>query len=170
MRTFLTINGAPVLGFGGWLCIPAAALHILCIWGGGAWYRALGAGEMLARAAERGSIMPHLLAGGIACALMIAATYAIAAATLVSGRGIQTRLPSMGLVLSTICVVLLVRGLLIFVPGVWRPDLAGDYRHYSSMIVLVMAAVFIFGTWQAWPYVGSIAATSKRSSEGDIAA
>lgn len=47
----------------------AAALHIAIIVGGPAWYRLFGAGEKMARWAERGHPAPALLTAGIALAL-----------------------------------------------------------------------------------------------------
>lgn len=163
MRSYLSINGAPILGFAAWLCILASALHVLCIWGGAAWYRALGAGEGMARAADRGSIVPHLIAAGIALIPFVWAIYAIAAANRFSGHGIQARLPFIRSVLCAITVVLLLRGAFIFVPDLWRPDLSADFKFYSSLAVLVMAAAFGFGTWQAWPALSPAKANSDTS-------
>jgi hypothetical protein len=150
-RSYFTINNAPVLASAGWMCILAAALHFGCIWGGADWYRTLGAGEGLAQAAEQGSWVPHAFAFGIGAVLIVWATYAFAVSNRISGFGIRARPPFPRLILSAICLVLLGRGLLIMVPDLWRPDLSGTFKFTSSMVVLIMAATFILGTWQAWP-------------------
>ena len=46
--------GSTWLLIGGGLSVVAALLHIACIFGGPDWYRFLGAGEGMARAAARG--------------------------------------------------------------------------------------------------------------------
>jgi hypothetical protein len=152
-HSYFAINGAPVLATAGWMCIVAAALHFGCIWGGAEWYRTFGAGEELARAAKQGSWVPHIFAGGIGAILLISAAYAFAAANTMSGFGIQASPPFPRLILSAICAVLLGRGLLIFVPDLWRADLSETFKFRSSVVVLIMAATFIVGTWQAWPHL-----------------
>jgi len=147
------INGAPVLASAGWMCVLASALHFGCIWGGPNWYRTFGAGERIARAVEQGSLVPHGIAAGIGTLLIVCATYAFAGASHVSGLGIQARPPFLRLVLCAISIVLLSRGLLICVPDLWRPDLSETFKFRSSAVVLVMAATFIGGTWQAWPHL-----------------
>jgi type IV secretory pathway VirB6-like protein len=107
----------------------------------------------MARAAEHGSWVPHGIAAGIGILLIVCATYAFAGASRVSGFGIEARPPFHRLVLCAISMVLLSRGLLIFVPDLWRPDLSETFKFRSSVVVLVMAATFIVGTWQAWPHL-----------------
>ena len=152
-HSYFTTDGAPVLATAGWMCIVAAALHFGCIWGGAEWYRTFGAGEQLARAAEQGSWIPHIFAGCIGASLIVSAIYAFGAASNISGFGIQVRPPFPRLVLSAICAVLLGRGLLIFAPDLWRADLSETFKFRSSAVVLIMAATFIIGTWQAWPHL-----------------
>ncbi len=70
----------PWLIAGGALSSAAAMLHLAMIGGGSEWYRFFGAGEPIARAAARGSLIPALFAVGIACLLGIAAAYAFSGA------------------------------------------------------------------------------------------
>jgi len=56
----------------------AALLHLAVIVGGPDWYRLFGAGERMARAAERGAVFPVLLTVGIAMACFIWSAYAFA--------------------------------------------------------------------------------------------
>lgn len=74
----------------GALSTLAAVLHLCVIVGGPSWYRFFGAGEGMARAAERGSATPALITLVIALVLTIWALYAFSGSGLVcrcSGRG-----------------------------------------------------------------------------------
>jgi len=126
------------------LSLLGAAVHIACIFGGPDWYRALGAGEAMAQAAARGSPVPGLLTAGIAVILLIWAAYALSSAALIP------RLPLLALAMLAITAVLAGRGLFIFVPDGWRPDLSLMFKFWSSLFVLAMALCFAIGTWQRW--------------------
>lgn len=128
----------------GMMSLTASLLHLATIVGGPAWYRFFGAGEAIARAAERGSIAPALIACGIAAMLAIWAAYAFSAA------GIVPRLPLLRTALVVICMILLARGLAIAAPGLWRPDLTLTFKLWSSAIVLVTGLCFSAGTWLSW--------------------
>ena len=67
----------PWLIAGGWLSLAVSALHIGCILGGPDWYRFFGAGEQMARMAERGEAYPTMVTLGIAAILAIWAAYAL---------------------------------------------------------------------------------------------
>lgn len=126
------------------LSLLGAALHIACIFGGPDWYRAFGAGEPIARAAERGSPIPALLTLGISMVLLAWTALALSAAALLP------RLPLLPWALLAIIAVLSARGALIFVPDMWRPDLSFAFKFWSSLFVLAMAACFAIGTAQRW--------------------
>ena len=123
----------------------AALLHLAVILGGADWYRWLGAGEPMARAAARGALFPALITVAIASVCAVWALYAFA------GAGLLRRLPLMRLVLVLISLGLLGRGLAILAPEAWRPDLTYTFKLWSSLAVLALAACFALGTWQAWP-------------------
>jgi hypothetical protein len=136
----------PWLVVGGCLSLVAAALHVACIVGGPDWYRFFGAGEEMARAAERGFWAPHLMTLGIAAILAIWAAYAFA------GAGLIRRLPLMRTALVAISAVYLLRGLFVFSPALFdRPDLSSAFMLWSSLIVLVYGIAYAIGTWRAWP-------------------
>lgn len=138
----------PWLVVGGWLSLAAAALHLGVIVGGSTWYRSFGAGEGIARAAERGSWTPHLMAAGIAAVLALWALYAFA------GAGLIRRLPLMRTALVAISAIYLLRGLVIvYPPAMGRPDLSSDFMPWSSLIVLGYGLVYAVGTWRAWPHL-----------------
>jgi hypothetical protein len=132
----------------GSLSLIAALLHLAIIVGGPDWYRFFGAGEAMARAAERGSWIPALITLGIAVLLTISAAYAFAAA------GAIRRLPLMRTALVAISAIYLARGLFVLDPGAFaRPDLSPGFMLWSSMIVLVYGLTYAVGTWRAWPYL-----------------
>lgn len=129
----------------GWLSLAASALHIACIFGGGPWYRALGAGEGMARLAERGDWRPAVITAGIALVLLVWAAYAFA------GAGMMRRLPLQRLALVAISAVLLLRGSVMFYPSAFRrPDLSEEFILWSSVIVFAFGVTFAVGTWRAW--------------------
>lgn len=139
------LNRNPWLMAAGIATLAAAALHVACIVGGPDWYRALGAGEPMARAAERGSATPTLITAVIATILALWAAYAF------SGAGFVARLPLLRLGLVAITAVLLLRGLVLFYPPLLRrPDLSGSFILWSSLIVLALGLLYAIGTWQAW--------------------
>lgn len=130
---------------GGCLSLAAAALHVACIFGGPDWYRFFGAGEPIARAAERGSWVPHLMTLGIAAVLSLWAAYAF------SGAGLIRRLPLLRTGLVVISAIYLVRGAMLFMPETFdRPDLSPAFMFWSSLVVLVYGIVHAVGTWRAW--------------------
>ena len=134
----------PWLIVGGCLSLAASLLHIGCIIGGPAWYRFFGAGEGMARAAERGDIYPALVTLAIAVLLAIAAAYAFA------GAGMIRHLPLMRTALVVITAVYLLRGLMI-IPIAITPAVQSPFNIWSSLIVLAYGIFYAVGTWKAWP-------------------
>ena len=135
---------------GGWMSLAAAVLHIACIFGGPDWYRFFGAGEPIARAAERGSWVPPLMTLGITTVLAIWAAYAFA------GAGLIPRLPLMRAALVAISAIYLARGLVVLHPSLLnRSDLPAAFMLWSSLIVLVIGIVYAVGTWRAWPLLSA---------------
>jgi hypothetical protein len=140
----VTVRSSWLLAGGG-LSLAASLLHVGCIFGGAFWYRFLGAGEGMARAAERGSIRPALITALIAAVLAAWAAYAF------SGAGLIGRLPFLKAALVTITVVYLLRGMVLFVPSaLGRPDLSPGFLFWSSLIVLAVGLIHAVGTWRTW--------------------
>jgi hypothetical protein len=138
----------PWLVVGGCLSLAASVLHLACIVGGPDWYRFFGAGEALARAAERGEWMPALLTLAIAALLAIWAAYAFA------GAGLIRPLPLMRIGLVLVSLIYLARGLFVLSPAAFsRPDLSPQFMFWSSLVVLVIGIVYAVGTWRAWPHL-----------------
>ena len=137
-RTWLTTAGC--------LSLAGSLVHVATIFGGPDWYRFFGAGEPIARAAERGSWVPAALTSVIAAVLGIWAAYAFAAA------GLMRRLPLMRTALVIISAIYLARGLMVLAPSTFnRPDLSPAFMLWSSLIVLVFGVTYAVGTWLAWP-------------------
>ena len=132
------------------MSLAASVLHIACIFGGPDWYRFFGAGEPIARAAERGSWVPPLMTLAIASILAIWAAYAFA------GAGLLRRLPLMRTALVAISTIYLARGLMVFYPPLMgRSDLSSAFLLWSSLIVLAIGIAYAVGTWRAWPSLSS---------------
>jgi hypothetical protein len=141
-------DGRRWLILAGWLSLAGAFIHIAAIVGGPDWYRFFGAGEAIARAAERGSWVPALMTTGIAAVLALWAAYAFA------GAGLLRRLPLMRVALVAISGIYLLRGAMIFMPATFnRPDLSPAFMFWSSLIVLIYGIVYAVGTWRAWPHL-----------------
>lgn len=144
------MSGNGWLVAGGWLSLAASALHLVCIVGGPRWYCFLGAGERMAKAAERGEWRPAIVTAGIAAVLALWAAYAFA------GAGVIGRLPLMRPALVAISAIYLARGLVLVMPtAMRRPDLSAGFLMWSSLIVLVFGLVYAVGTYRAWPFLSN---------------
>lgn len=135
----------PWLVAGGILSALAAVLHLAVIAGGPDWYRFFGAGEEMARMAERGLLRPTLYTIAIASILGIWSAYAFA------GAGLLRRLPLIRTALVAISAIYLLRGLTLIPLALLRPDLLDPFALWSSLIVLVYGICYAVGTWRAWP-------------------
>jgi hypothetical protein len=130
---------------GGTLSALAAFLHVGIIFGGPGWYRFFGAGEAMARAAERGSARPVIVTIGIAAILFAWAAYAF------SGAGLIPRLPLLRTALVAISAVYLARALAPLPILLLRPERMNAFWLWSSAIVLVYGLAYAIGTRAAWP-------------------
>lgn len=136
-RTWLIVGGV--------LSAIAAVAHLAVIAGGPDWYRVFGAGEGMARAAERGELRPTLITIGIAVMLFVWAAYAF------SGAGLIPRLPLLRTGLVAISAVYLLRGFAPVAILLFRPGLMSPFVWWSSGIVLVYGLGYAIGTYVAWP-------------------
>lgn len=135
----------PILVAGGVLSAAASLLHLAVIVGGPSWYRFFGAGESMARMAERGAVAPTLITMGIAAVLAIWAAYAFA------GAGLIPRLPLVRTALVLISAVYLLRGLVLIPAFFLNPGAVTPFVLWSSLIVLVYGVCYAVGSWIAWP-------------------
>lgn len=117
----------------------ASVAHLLCIPGGAAWYRTMGAGEHMSSAVERGEMRPHLIALAIATVLAGWAVFAL------SGAGVIGRLPLLRPVLVAVAAIYLLRGLAL--PAMLRlmPDRTRRFLMVSSLVVLVIGVLHLIG-------------------------
>jgi hypothetical protein len=134
----------PWLVVGGCLSAAAAILHLGVIAGGPDWYRFFGAGEGMARMAERGLAFPALVTAAIAAILFLWSAFAF------SGAGIIRRLPLLRVGLIAIASIYLLRGIALIPALLMRPDLIGAFDWWSSAIVLVFGLVHAIGIWRGW--------------------
>lgn len=131
------------------LCTFAAALaHLGCIAGGPRWYRAMGAGPRMVRAAERGHWKAPAMTLGIAAVLALWGAYAWSAAGLIPG------LPLQGVILPVVAAVFLARGLLFPRLKPLFPGNSNAFWYLSSGICLVIGLLYVVGLWQAWSHTG----------------
>jgi hypothetical protein len=137
--------GRALLIAGGGLSVAAAALHVAVIFGGPDWYRFFGAGEAMARAAERGSWQPVAITLGIATILAIWAAYAF------SGAGLIRRLPLLRTGLVVISAIYLLRGLVLPHAMIFMPDVVTPFLIWTSVIVLAYGIAYAAGTILHWP-------------------
>jgi hypothetical protein len=130
------------------LSAAAAILHLAVIAGGPDWYRFFGAGEEMARMAERGSPVPALVTLAIATVLAAWSAYALSAA------GKIRRLPLIRTALVAITAIYLLRGLVLVPVLALSPGQVDAFTLWSSLIVLVYGILYAVGTWRAWPQLG----------------
>lgn len=128
------------------MSVAASLLHLACIFGGPDWYRFLGAGEKIARMAERGHWYPPVIGLVITAILASWAAYAFSAA------GKIFRLPLARTALIAIAFVLVVRSAFAFIPAAWPPEnWTLPFVATTSAICFILGACFAVGTWRAWP-------------------
>ncbi len=136
--------GSPWLLTGGVLSGIAALLHLGCIAGGPSWYRFFGAGERMARLAERGSSQPAIITIAIALMLVTWSIYAL------SGAGLIPRLPLLRTALVIICAIYLLRAAALPLMLARMPDRGTTFLVVSSLIVLVFGLVHLIGIVTSW--------------------
>ena len=135
----------PTLVLAGAGSLAASILHLACIAGGPGWYRALGAGEQMARMAARGHWYPTVVTLGIAAFLCVWALYAW------SGAGLIRRLPLLRPGLCAVTGVYLLRAL-AFVPlKDFFPGNSAAFWYWSSGVCLVLGLLHALGLRKAWP-------------------
>ncbi|RQP24641.1 hypothetical protein [Piscinibacter terrae] len=121
-----------------------ALLHVACIVGGPAWYRFFGAGERLAKAAERGEWWPAIATMGITLVLLAWSAYGLSAA------GVLPALPLLRAGIVAITAVYLLRGLILFPVMVLKPSALTPFVVWSSLICLGYGLVHLWGVVQVW--------------------
>lgn len=133
----------------GALSALAAFAHLGCIVFGAPWYRALGAGEWIARAAEAGDPYPTSITLAIAAVLGLWSLYAF------SGAGLMRRLPLLRTALCAITAVYLLRGSVLPPVMAAFPGRSAAFWWWSSGICLGIGLVHLVGLIQVWPTLRS---------------
>lgn len=134
------------------LSAAAAVLHLACIYFGAPWYRALGAGEDMARLADAGSAYPATVTVFIAAILLVWSLYAL------SGAGVIRKLPLLRTGLVAITAVYLIRGFGFYPLMTLHPDPSLQFWLWSSAICAAFGIVHALGLWQSWRRLGPHAA------------
>lgn len=122
----------------------AALLHFACILFGAPLYRILGAGDAIARMAERGHAYPHLMALLVGTALLVCAAYALSAA------GVIIRLPFLPWVLCGMIAVFVLRGVTFPWLMPFFPGNSMVFWIISSGACLLIGALHLMGLRQVW--------------------
>jgi hypothetical protein len=136
----------------GVLSAAVAVLHVLIIFGGGPAYRYFGAGERMARLAERGAVTPSLITLGLTLMFGVWAAYAF------SGAGLLGRLPLLRTGLVTIGMIYTLRGLLLGPQLVWffsgqRAAVPPRQLAFSAA-ALITGLAYLVGVQRAWARLG----------------
>ena len=126
------------------LSAVAALLHLACIAFGAPWYRAMGAGERMARMAAEGDWHATAVTLCIAAVLSVWSLYAL------SGAGVIARLPLLRPALCAITGVYLLRAVAYPVLHGHFPGNSAAFWVWSSAICLVLGAVHLIGLCQVW--------------------
>ena len=141
-------NDSPALVLAGACTLIAALAHLACVAGGPAWYRAMGAGPRMVRAAEQRHWKAPVITLGIAAVLTLWAAHAWSAASLLP------KLPLQAVALPTIASVFLARGLLFPLLKRHFPGNSTAFWYWSSGICLALGLLYLVGLWQAWSRPG----------------
>jgi hypothetical protein len=122
----------------------AALLHVGCIVFGAPWYRFFGAGEQMAKMAERGEWRPTLVTSVIVLVLSAWAAYAL------SGAGVLPRFPLLRPALCAIAGVYTLRGVAGLVAAASGRVANRRFWVWSSLICLVFGLAHAVGLVQRW--------------------
>ncbi|AHG20734.2 hypothetical protein Z042_14800 [Chania multitudinisentens RB-25] len=126
------------------LTAVAAALHFSCIFIGAPAFRFLGAGEVIAKMAERGHWYPSFIAFVIGIVLTSWAAYAL------SGAGVTPRLPLTPYALFAIALIFLFRAVGFPLLKSAFPENSQTFWFVTSGICLVIGLAFLIGAIGLW--------------------
>ena len=149
LTTACQMSLSPTVAFialyvGGVLSLVAGLLHFACIFIGAPAFRFLGAGEDLAKAAERGLLFPSFVAFGIGSVLVVWSAYAF------SAIGVGPSLPLTKYALAAISFVYLARALGFPLLQTMFPDNSFTFWLVTSAICLVMGLSYLLGLLGLW--------------------
>lgn len=133
-----------LLILGAALSAMAAAMHFACLIWGAPLFRFLGAGEPIARMAEKGHWYTNFIAFVIGTLLAVWAAYAL------SGAGLVIRLPFVRLVLSAITAIYLLRAVAFPLLKPAFPENSDAFWLVTSGICFIIGLVHLVGLRQVW--------------------
>ena len=139
--------------FSGAITFIGGLIHIAMIFGGPAWYRFFGAPESIVQMADTTSLYPVFVCVFIAAVLFIWSAYAF------SGAGLIPRLPFLRIILTTISIALIIRGI-SFIPlmlispeifeGITSCQSVNAFLIITSAICLVTGLAYGIGIKKTW--------------------
>ena len=167
MQAERRVAGERLLLLGGVSTALASLLHLAIIAGGADWYRFFGAGERMARLAERGSAYPAFLTFTIAVILSIWAAYGL------SGARVIPPMPLLRVALVLIAAVYLTRGIfgvpvVLLTAGAYATELRErmTFIVVTSVICVLLGLCYAIGAALVWnTSAGSIAPAPARTSD-----
>lgn len=124
-----------------------AVLHLAIIVVGAPAYRYFGAGEVLAKRAEEGSLFPAALT------LLIAGIFTVFAAYALVGAGAQWRFPLTRTALVTIATIFILRGLSALPQAallIRQPNALPLRYLMFSLASLIIGVFYAVGIYQSW--------------------
>lgn len=140
--------GIRLLGLAGVLSTIVSLVHFVTIFAGAPAYRYLGAGERMARMAERGSLVPAAITLGLTALFATWAAYAFSGATLIRA------LPFLKVVLVSIGSIYTLRGLALvpqIVVFLSSADAPFPPRHlFFSAVSLLTGVLYLWGAVRTW--------------------
>jgi hypothetical protein len=137
-------TGSHALVIGAALSAAAAVAHLACIAIGPAAYRAMGAGERMARAAQAGRLRPTLVTLAISGMLLLWSAYAL------SGAGVIAPLPLTNTALPLICAIYLLRSVAFPLLKPAFPDNSPTFWLVSSSICGAIGLLHAYGLLSLW--------------------
>ncbi|GGD63272.1 hypothetical protein [Lacimicrobium alkaliphilum] len=139
----------PLLIIGAFCSFAAALSHLGCIVFGADAYRFFGAGEQMAKMAEKGLWYPTIVTSVLVMVLVAWGLYAL------SGAGVIFRLPFLRFALCAITSVYLIRGVAFFWLMPMFPENSLTFWLVSSGICLGIGLLYAVGTYQVWGEINS---------------
>ena len=137
-------HGTQALILGAALSAIAALAHLACVFLGAPAYRAMGAGERMARAAEAGKLRPTIVTLFLTAALLAWSAYAL------SGAGVISTLPLTKPALVAISAIYLARAIAFPFLKSTFPENSDTFWWVSSGICGVMGVAYAYGTVARW--------------------
>jgi hypothetical protein len=154
-RMKTTRNGQYLLNIGGIMNVAVGLVHIGAVFIGPAAFRYLRAGERIAKMADAGSIVPTIVAFGLASVFLVFALYAFSAA------GTMRKLPFLRPVVLGIGIVYVLRGVLMIPTAVFvwmQRNMMVEGRDivYSAVAALI-GLLYLAGTHMESTYLKNAA-------------